>query len=90
MTPLYDAMCSALAAAEEVFADIERLDGPAQKLQAYARIAQNLELERQASEIRIRAERGLMRGLKTAFKDHRFSQPTPPKTGSFDPTQEPV
>jgi len=52
----YDAMCSAIAAAYEID-EVKGLRDTAQRAEMYARQAQNTEAERQAREIRLRAER---------------------------------
>ena len=52
----YDAMCSAIAAAHEID-EVKGLRDTAQRAEMYARQAQNTKAERQAHEIRLRAER---------------------------------
>lgn len=52
----YDAMCHAIAAAYEVD-EVKDIRDKALALETYARLAQNVEAERQACEIRLRAER---------------------------------
>ncbi len=52
----YDAMCAAIEAAYEVD-EVKDIRDKAMALEAYARQARNTEAERQACEIRLRAER---------------------------------
>jgi hypothetical protein len=52
----YDAMCRAIVEAHKVD-EVKAIRDQAAALEAYARIAVNIEAERQASEIRVRAER---------------------------------
>lgn len=52
----YDAMCSAIAAAYTVD-EVKEIHDKALAIEAYARQAKNTEAERQACEIRLRAER---------------------------------
>jgi hypothetical protein len=52
----YDAMCSAIAAAYAVD-EVKDIRNKARAIETYARQAKNIEAERQACEIRLRAER---------------------------------
>lgn len=52
----YDAMCRAIAAAHAVD-EVKDIRDKARAIETYARQAQNIEAERQAAEIRLRAER---------------------------------
>ena len=52
----YDAMCSAIAAAYQVD-EVKDIRDKARAIETYARQAKNVEAERQACEIRLRAER---------------------------------
>jgi hypothetical protein len=52
----YDAMCTAIAECHKVD-EVKDLRDKAKAIEVYAKQAQNLEAERQAAEIRIRAER---------------------------------
>jgi hypothetical protein len=52
----YDAMCSAIAAAYAVD-EVKDIRNKARAIETYARQAKNVEAERQACEIRLRAER---------------------------------
>jgi hypothetical protein len=61
----YDAACAALAAASKVD-EAKSIRDMAEAMRVYARQAQNLELERQAIKIRLRAERRAGELLKEA------------------------
>ena len=63
----YDAMCRAIQEAYEVD-EVKDMRDKAMALQAYARQAQNVEMERQACEIRLRAERRVGQLLKVMDK----------------------
>jgi hypothetical protein len=52
----YDAMCSAIASSYEVD-EVKDIRDKARAMEAYFRLAKNTEAERQACEIRLRAER---------------------------------
>jgi hypothetical protein len=52
----YDAMCQAIAAAYEVD-EVKDIRDKARAIEVYARQARNIEAERRACEIRLRAER---------------------------------
>ena len=63
----YDAMCRAIQEAYDVD-EVKDMRDKAMALQAYARQAQNVEMERQACEIRLRAERRVGQLLKVMDK----------------------
>jgi len=63
----YDAMCRAIQEAYEVD-EVKDMRDKAIAIQTYARQAQNVELERQACEIRLRAERRAGQLLKVMDK----------------------
>jgi hypothetical protein len=57
-TPLYDAMLASIEAMKDV--DVTAgIEDPAQALAVAHRLATNLEPERQAAAVRLRAERGI-------------------------------
>jgi hypothetical protein len=64
----YDAMCSAIAAAYKVD-EVKNIRDKALALEVYARQALNVEAERQACEIRLRAERKAGQLLKQRKKN---------------------
>ena len=64
----YDAMCNAIAAAYEVD-EVKDIRDKARAIEVYARQARNVEAERRACEIRLRAERKCGVLLKQAEKN---------------------
>ena len=79
----YDAMCSAIAAAYDID-EVKDIRDKARAIEVYARQAKNVEAERQACEIRLRAERkwGKLResevapqGRPKSFHDESISRP---------------
>jgi hypothetical protein len=64
----YDAMCHAIAAAYRVD-EVKDIRDKAMALEMYARLAQNTEAERQACEIRLRAERRMGQLLRDMEKE---------------------
>jgi len=66
----YDAMCRAIADSYEVD-EVKDLRDKALAIEIYARQAKNFEAERQACEIRLRAERRWGQLYKAAAKAHR-------------------
>ena len=81
----YDAMCRAIDAAYEVD-EAKDIRDKAVALEAYFQQAKNVEAERRACEIRLRAERkagqtGIRRGTKTTITAGHATRPTIPKFG---------
>ena len=73
----YDAMCKAIAECHRVD-EVKELRDKARALEVYAQQAQNLEAERKAIQIRIRAERRageLLREMKERGERQRQAQP---------------
>lgn len=70
----YDAMCRAIAAAYEVD-EVKDIRDKAMALERYARQAKNFEAERQACEIRLRAERKVGQILH-AMEKHKGGRPS--------------
>lgn len=82
----YDEMCRAIDAAYRVD-EVKDLRDKAQALEAYARQAKNVEAERRACEIRLRAERKVGQLLKEMAKSgERSSQGGDRKSKSPDAT----
>jgi hypothetical protein len=81
----YDAMCTAIAECHKVD-EVKDLRDKAKAIEVYAKQAQNYEAERQAAEVRIRAERRageLLREMKT--NGERESSGGDRKSSSCDP-----
>jgi len=78
----YDAMCHAIAAAYEVD-EVKDIRDKARAFEVYAQQAQNTEAERQACEIRLRAERkcGQMLAQVHRSKGGRPAAENPPHRG---------
>jgi hypothetical protein len=82
----YDAMCSAIAAAYSVD-EVKDIRDKARAIEVYARQAKNTEAERQACEIRLRAERkagALLADMEKAKGGD--SRPPPVAVGGGPPT----
>lgn len=71
---LYDAMCTAIAKAYEVD-EVKNIRDKARAFEVYARMAQNVEAECRASEIRLRSERKAGELLKAMVKAKGAAQP---------------
>jgi hypothetical protein len=71
---LYDAMCRAIDAAYEVD-EVKDIRDKARAFEVYARMAQNMEAERRACEIRLRSERKAGALLKAMAKAKGAAQP---------------
>ena len=76
----YDAMCHAIAAAYSID-EVKDIRDKARAIEVYARQAKNIEAERQACEIRLRAERKAAQlkreeGFAHGGGDHRSDRPT--------------
>jgi hypothetical protein len=80
----YDAMCHAISAAYEVD-EVKDIRDKARAMQAYFKLAQNVEAERQACEIRLRAERKAGQ-LLTQMEKAKGGSPTPSPDGRGSPT----
>lgn len=90
----YDAMCQAIAACHSVD-EVAEMHNKALALEVYARQAMNVEAERKATEIRLRAERKagqMMRELKraptAAGGDTREKRPEAAGNGGHPPPQK--
>src|SRR5947209_8036177 len=83
----YDAMCRAIEAAYRVD-EVKDIRDKARAFETYARQAKNVEAERQACEIRLRAERKAGQLLKTIqkAKGGQPSKKNPCHDGSGSPT----
>lgn len=73
----YDAACRALSEAKTVD-EVREISNQAEALRAYARQAKNRQLEVDAAEIRIRAERRMGEMLCSAKRDGGFKNGRPP------------
>jgi hypothetical protein len=71
---LYDAMCRAIDAAYEVD-EVKDIRDKARAFEVYARMAQNVEAERRACEIRLRSERKAGALLKAMAKAKGAAEP---------------
>jgi hypothetical protein len=83
----YDAMCKAIAAAHKVD-EVKDIRDKARAFEVYSRQAQNVEAERKACEIRLRAERRAGQLLKEMEKA-KGGQPYQKSYQSDDPTSSP-
>lgn len=87
----YDAMCSAIAAAYAVD-EVKDIRNKARAIETYARQAKNVEAERQACEIRLRAERkaGELLRERDKAKGARGSGSNQHEVRSHHPTAPPL
>lgn len=76
----YDAMCSAIAAAYDVD-EVKQIRDQAIAIEIYCRQAKNTEAERQACEIRLRAERKAGELRRKEEKAKGFNAASPPPSG---------
>jgi len=83
----YDAMCRAIADAYE-FDDVKDLRDKALAIEIYSRQAKNTEAERQACEIRIRAERRA--GSLLSEMEMAKAAPGNQYTGNLDRSADPT
>jgi hypothetical protein len=84
----YDAMCTAIAAAYE-FDEVKEIRDKAIAIEVYAKQAKNVEAERQACEIRLRAERKCGELLRDREKAKGGRPPeTPNGNGGVSPLSD--